>query len=1047
MKRWTLLASALVAVLVMSGAAPGAGNKNKVSLDFYRATVSQAVYSKLLAKNVDIAAAEDVAGGVRLDMVLSPAQAGSLQAKGIDVSLLRNSQGLTARQAAAAQMSSGYTVWRDYDGPDGMAAYLRAVARANPQIAKVEIVGRSGQGRPILALKLTQGAQGIRDGSRPAVLYSALQHAREWIAGEVDRRLINHYVSSYRSGDKSTKDLLKATELWFLPVANPDGYQYTFESPDTRLWRKTLTNNDGEPGVSLLDGVDPNRNYPEHWNYDQEGSSSITSSQTYRGTAAGSEPETQAMMGLLSRIKFKFQVNYHSFGEWLLYPEGWQIGTPSGDDPIYYALSGNLDNPAIAGFNPGLSSDVLYVTNGETTDYAHVTHGTLAWTPELGPGCDTCGFVFPDDEALVQAEFVRNLPFALSVARSAPNPANPKSVVGLTTRGLYVKSDDTYKYGLPGANFTFSYSYGDPQEVRVLAMRTLGAVTAKYRINGGAVQSAPTTEWNGGQKYGSKTDRYYRVMRGFATGTTPGDSVEVWFQAGGQSSDHFTYQAVNETTHDTLVVVAEDRTGQSPPGGNPPAPPIGGPPQYLNYYVEALGTNGVIPDVYDIDTRNRKAPDALGVLSHYKAVVWEIGDDVITREAGWGGGLASRLAMDNIFEMRDYMNEGGRVLYAGKNAGVMYMQAQFYDPTEANGRCGDPTVAYRCIQTNGSGDGMNDVFQYWFGSFLVNPNAGQSGPSTVFDAHGTDTPLAGLSWSYNGPDTAPSHTTANSFISTSGILPKATYPQFDSWVAAKYDRPGGPFEPHSPTKYAYSQIADQSFKRLTHTVHVPATGADMSFWVSYNTEADWDMVFVEAHTVGEDNWTTLEDVSGHNYTSQATGESCEPENGPGGWRTIHPVMDHYQTIVPGRPAEEVSCEPHGTTGIWWAANGSSGGWQNWLVNLAGHDDRFLGDDIEVSITYVSDWGTQGLGVFVDDIVVAGGSTDFESGAGGWQMPGAPAGSAPNFNTWVVTDGAGFPEGAVIATPSSLLWGFGLEGVTGAATRAQLMGQAITYLRR
>jgi Zinc carboxypeptidase len=871
------------------------------------------------------------------------------------------------------------------------------------------------------------------------VLYSALQHAREWIAGEVNRRLLDYYIARWRANDKAVKNLLKSTELWFVLVANPDGYQYTFQSPDTRLWRKTLANNDGEPGVSLLDGVDPNRNFPEHWNYDQEGSSSITSSQTYRGTAAASEPETRAMTGLLSRIKFKFQVNYHSFGEWLLYPEGWQIGTPSGDDPIYYALSGNLDNPAIDGFWPGLSSDVLYVTNGETTDYAHVAHGTLAWTPELSPGCPTCGFVFPDNEALVQAEFVRNRPFAVSVARSAPDPAHPRSVLGLETRGLYVKSDDTYKYGLPGANFTFAYSHGDPQEVRVLALRSLGAVTAKYRIDGGAVQSAPMTEWNGGEKYGGKTDRYYRVMRGFVTDTSPGNSVEVWFEAGGQSSDHFTYQAVNETEHDTLVVVAEDRTGQSPPA--PPTPPIGGPPQYLNYYLDALAANGVTPDVYDIDTRGRRAPDALGVLSHYKAVVWEIGDDVITREAGWGGGQASRLAMDNVFELREYMNEGGRVLYAGKNAGVMYMQAQLYDPTEANGRCGDPAVNYRCIQTNGSGDGMNDVLQYWLGSFLVNPNAGQSSSSTVHPAFGTDTPLAGLSWTYNGPDTAPSHTTANSFIATSGILPKSQYPQFDSWVAAKYSRPGGPFDPHTGSMYAYSQIADQSFKRITHRVHVPASGANMDFWVSYNTEAHWDMVFVEAHTVGQDNWTTFRDLN--NNTTQETGDSCLPENGPGGWRTIHPFMDHYQTIVGD------GCEPRGTTGVWWAANGTSGGWQHWNVDLAGHDGRFLGQEIEVSITYVSDWATQGLGVFVDDITVSTGegSTSFESGPDGWDMPEAPAGSAPNFNTWKITGSAGFPEGAVIGTPDSLLWGFGLEGVTGADARAALMGRAITYLRR
>jgi hypothetical protein len=309
-------------------------------------------------------------------------------------------------------------------------------------------------------------------------------------------------------------------------VANPDGYEYTFD--EERLWRKNLRDNDGDGEITIADGVDPNRNYPEHFNYDEEGSSSILSSQTYRGPAPGSEPETQALKGLLDRIGFAFQVNWHSAGEWLLYAEGWQIATPTADDPIYYALSGNLDEPAIPGFHPGLSSDVLYVTNGETTDYAHAQTGALAWTPELSEGCPGCGFVFPDDDALVQAEFKRNLPFARSVAESASDPDDPESVLGIETKPFYLESDDPYKEGIPGANFTFDYSYGDPQPVQVIAKRSLGPVTLKYRIDGGPVQSAPTSEWEGGERY-TPAAVHYRELRGVVTGTDPGDSVEVWF--------------------------------------------------------------------------------------------------------------------------------------------------------------------------------------------------------------------------------------------------------------------------------------------------------------------------------------------------------------------------------------------------------------------------------------------------------------------------------------------------------------------------------------
>ena len=499
--------------------------------------------------------------GVEVELVMSPAQADLLEAHGVDVKLTRVKGGLTVRQFAAQQAAAGFTVWRSYDEPGGIRDQLYAAARKNPQLVKLEVLGHTGQGREIIAVKLTQGAGDVPDGARPAVLYSSTQHAREWISTEVNRRLMNHYISRWRANDREVRKLLQTTELWFVLVANPDGYQYTFDHE--RLWRKNLRDNDGDGETTLIDGVDPNRNFPNHWGWDEEGSSSITSSQTYRGPAPMSEPETQAMVGLLDRIGFAFQVNWHSAGQWLLYAEGWQTSTPTADDPIYYAMSGNLDDPAIEDFHPGLSSDVLYVTNGETTDYAHAVTGALAWTPELSEGCDGCGFVFPDDDALVQEEFQRVLPFAHSVARSAVDPDDPKTVTGIETKPFYVDSDDPYKSGNPGVQLSFTKSYGDPQPVAVIAKRSLGAVQVKYRINGGAVQTAPMTEWEGGSKY-NPASVYYRQMRGVVTGTDPGDSVEVWFEGGGQSSESFTYDAVSETGNRVLVVAAEDYTGASP---------------------------------------------------------------------------------------------------------------------------------------------------------------------------------------------------------------------------------------------------------------------------------------------------------------------------------------------------------------------------------------------------------------------------------------------------------------------------------------------------
>jgi hypothetical protein len=1031
--RRTFVISLVAAVIVALGvgltstpAAQSAG-RDPDRLDVYTVVVQPDQLASLAQQGLDVSSQRKAGNKVAVDLVLDRAQAQRLRDQGLQPTLTRVKGGKTIRQFAAAQAVGGYNVWRSYDEPGGIRDQLYAAARENPQLVKLEVLGHTAQGREIIAVKLTQGAGEERDGSRPAVLYSATQHAREWISTEVDRRLMNYYIDQWRANNREVRKMLQKTELWFMPVANPDGYQYTFDHE--RLWRKNLRDNNGDGVTQVGDGVDPNRNFPNHWGWDEEGSSSIPSSDTYRGPAPASEPETQAMTGLLDRIRFKFQVNYHSNGQWLLYPEGWQTSTPTEDDPIYYAMSGNLDHPAIAGFHPGLSSDVLYVTNGETTDYANVRDGTLAWTPELSAGCPTCGFVFPDDPALVQAEFERNLPFAQSVANSAVDPANPKTVTGITTKPFYIDTEDPYKSSNPGVQLSFTKSYGDPQPVAVIAKRSLGAVTVKYRINGGAVQSAPTSEWQGGERY-DPAAVYYHQMRGVVTGTDPGDSVEVWFEGGGQRSDSFTYKAVSETGHRVLVVAAEDYTGASPvqtPG-----------PHFADTYVQALAANGEQADVYDVDAAGRLAPDALGVLSHYDAVVWETGNDLVTRTAGRGAGNADRLALDEILEFRAYMNEGGKVLLAGDSAGQQYTNNvgnQLYDP-KGQVACNPPPAGIdprRCLPLWGSfggGDQTQDVLQYYLGAYLAVPGDGLDDNGAAFDAVGTADPFAGLSWGLDDPVFAGNATRRSSFIATSGVLPTDQYKQFHSWAAARYDRPGGPFDPHTGTHYVYSQIADVSYKRLTREIAVPASGGSMTFWTSYDTEPQWDHLFVEARTPGGNDWTTLPDANGHTTTD--TGQSC-----PAGWVTLHPQLAHYQTF------DGVgSCTSTGSTGAWNAASGNSGGWQQWTIDLS----PYAGQNVEISIAYASDWATQGLGVFLDDITLPDGtSTSFETGLDGWNITGPPAASAPNANNFIQTDASGFPVGNAIATPHSLLLGFGLEGVSTQAERNAVIGRALNHL--
>ena len=224
-------------------------------------------------------------------------------------------------------------------------------------------------------------------------------------------------------------------------------------------------------------------------------------------------------------------------------------------------------------------------------------------------------------------------------------------------------------------------------------------------------------------------------MRGTVTGTKPGDSVQVWFEGGGATSESFTYQAVSETGNRVVVVAAEDYTGASPVQRRGP--------NYLDYYLNALADNGIEADVYDVDARGHPRPRLLGVLSHYDAAVWYSGDDIVTAPPAASPATRTGWRSTNI-EFRAYLNEGGRVA-TSDFAGAQYtgiVGEQLYDP-KGEIACDPPPAGVderRCLLLAGSGDGTNDVLQYWFGGYLGIEGDGLDARGHALDVAGIDAP-------------------------------------------------------------------------------------------------------------------------------------------------------------------------------------------------------------------------------------------------------------------------------------------------------------------
>ena len=221
--------------------------------------------------------------------------------------------------------------------------------------------------------------------NEPQILYTAIHHARE--PNSLSQLIFYMwYLLENYDLDNEIKSIVDNTELFFVPVINPDGYLYN-EKTDPNgggFWRKNRKNGNG---------VDNNRNYDYYINGDPadgiwggEGASNDPNNQTYHGTAPFSEVENQAIKWFCEQHDFVMALNNHSYGELLLYPYGYANEVPTPENELFEIVSEVLVSQN--GYDNILSSG-LYPAAGDSDDFMYGTIGThdkiYAMTPEIGP--------------------------------------------------------------------------------------------------------------------------------------------------------------------------------------------------------------------------------------------------------------------------------------------------------------------------------------------------------------------------------------------------------------------------------------------------------------------------------------------------------------------------------------------------------------------------------------------------------------------------------------------------------------------------------------
>ncbi len=250
-----------------------------------------------------------------------------------------------------------------------------------PNITSLQTIGFSQlQGKSIPAIKISDNPQ--IDEDEPAVLYDGLHHAQEPQSMEVCLALINYLLSNYEI-DSSVTSWINNSQIWIVPIMNPDGWNYLVnENLSSPWWRKNQRDNDTN-GIFTpdYDGVDINRNYGFSW----DNGDSDPSSDLYRGPFPFSEGETKAKRALAKNQNFVLSITYHSWGQYVGATTNFGGYAPP-DSSLIIEMSDSISS-RIPRFNSNNTYDYATVPcdGGYSDCWMYAINGCIEFTVETSP--------------------------------------------------------------------------------------------------------------------------------------------------------------------------------------------------------------------------------------------------------------------------------------------------------------------------------------------------------------------------------------------------------------------------------------------------------------------------------------------------------------------------------------------------------------------------------------------------------------------------------------------------------------------------------------
>jgi len=255
--------------------------------------------------------------------------------------------------------------WDRYPTHDVYMQMMQNMATNHPNICKLDTLGFSVEGRPVLYLKISDNVN--TDEDEPEFLYTGQMHGDEIVTYIMFLRLADYIVNNYDT-DPTVANLVNNMEIYINPLSNPDG---TYAGGDNTVSGAVRLN---------ANNVDLNRNYPNPVYGDHPDGDSW-------------QVETTMMMDFAADKDFVMSANSHSGAELVNYP--WDTWTTAenahADDTWWFDVSTNYAD-AVHAIEPNYLTDLnngvtqgkeWFEAYGTRQDYMNYYHHCREVTLEL----------------------------------------------------------------------------------------------------------------------------------------------------------------------------------------------------------------------------------------------------------------------------------------------------------------------------------------------------------------------------------------------------------------------------------------------------------------------------------------------------------------------------------------------------------------------------------------------------------------------------------------------------------------------------------------